>query len=114
MSYVLTVSSTVACPHSPGQVSLSSDTKLTVGGKKVLVLASVNGASVSGCTQVTNTSNGTQQCSTVTTASGTASKLQAGGAPVVLDTLTGATDGFPPTPSTLSVSAAGQSKLTAS
>ncbi len=114
MGQVLIVSSIVACPHSPGHASVSSGTKLTIGGNKVLVLAGVQGASVSGCTELTDSNTGTHTCTTVLSASGTASKLTAGGAPVALDSLTGTTDGLSPAPAMLSVSSVGQSKLTAS
>jgi hypothetical protein len=113
MALVLTVSSQVVCPHT-GTVSTSSSEKLTVSGAKVLVLSGVQGASVSNCTNPTD-SNGNKTCLTVTQASGTASKLTSGGNAVVIDSLSGNTDGAPPPPPgpALSVASPGQNKLTA-
>jgi hypothetical protein len=114
MSKVLINNSKIVCPHQ-GQVQLAATTKLTIGGTNVLLLADVTGKTVSGCSVVTDTNTSTVQCQKVTTATGTASKLTVGGAPVVLDTLTGFTDGAPPPAAVaISVSDAGQSKLTAS
>jgi hypothetical protein len=118
MSYVLIVNSQVVCPHAPGKAAVSSSTKLTVDGVKVLVLAGVQGVNIGGCSQPTDTSKSTQTCLHVTTATGTANKLTAGGQPVVLDTLSGFTDGSPPPPTPtsgplVSVASVGQIKLTA-
>ena len=113
MASVLTVNSQIVCPHQ-GTVSTSSSEKLTVSGAKVLVLSGVKGATVSGCNNPTDTS-GDKTCMTVTTASGTATKLNSGGNAVVIDSLSGNTDGAPPPPPgpAISVSSVGQNKLTA-
>jgi hypothetical protein len=113
MALVLTENSQIVCPHQ-GQVSTSSGEKLMVSGAKVLVLSGVQGASVSGCGNPTD-NKGDKTCLTVTMASGTAGKLTSGGNAVVLDSLTGNTDGAPPPPPgpSISVSSVGHNKLTA-
>ena len=109
MPAVLTTGSTVGCGHDPGRVTTSSSAKLTVKGEPVLLETSIVGKSVSGCS--TAQSSSTSPCkSVVSLASGRATKLTAGGRPVVLSTLAGATDGVPAGP----LKASGvQTKLTA-
>lgn len=109
MPAVLTSASTVGCGHDPGRVGTSSAAKLSVGSARVLLSDSIATKAVSVCS--TPVSDKTQPCATVlTVASGTAAKLTAGGAPVVLATLAGTTDGKPP--GTLNSSGT-QTKLTA-
>jgi hypothetical protein len=109
MPAVLTTASTVGCGHDPGSVATSSSAKLTVAGAPALVAASIVGKTVSGCSTPQTGSN--KLCTSVTgVTSGLAGKLTAGGAPVVLSTLVGATDGAPP--GTLNAKLV-QSKLTA-
>ena len=113
MPLVLTEASTVQCAHA-GSVQLSSSAKLSVGGDKVLLMDGVQGASVSGCPTPDDTNAPSTKCRTVATASGTATKLKVGGKPVVLESLSGTTDGTPPpTGATISVVNAGHSKLKA-
>jgi hypothetical protein len=113
MAYVLTVSSTVKCAHG-GSVSLSSSAKLSVGGKKVVLMSGVQGAPISGCPTPDDTNTPSTKCRTVVTANGTSTKLKVGGQPVVLDSLSGTTDGTPPpTGASFSVSDAGHTKLKA-
>ena len=119
MSGVLTTASNVTCGHQ-GTVSTSSSTKLKVSGAAVLLQAGVAGKSVGTCsTPPAADASGTptaQPCQTVASVgAGAATKLQAGGTPVMVDTLTGTTDGMvgKVTPQTLLSASAGQSKLTA-
>jgi hypothetical protein len=110
MPGVLTTASPVLCGHGPGQVETASTAKLRVAGSPVLVLDSVLGKPVPpGCTADT-------PCSSVlTVVTGTAVKLTTAGAPVVLDTLTGTTNGAVSgtTPQPLLSATAEQTKLTA-
>ena len=111
MGATLTKASDVECGHA-GVVSVTGSAKLTVGGQSVLVQSDVASKSISNCTTVTNPQTGTKQCTTVLSVSPTslATKLTVGGVPVVLASLTGATDGVPPGKLQ---AVAGQSKLTA-
>ncbi|WP_405432327.1 hypothetical protein [Micromonospora sp. NBC_00617] len=106
MAFVLTTSSNVHCPNQ-GKVSPTGQGRLTVDHKPVVRLDGINGRSVAGCT--ITTSNSTKQCSTVTSATGTAGKLTVGSVAVALDSLSGATDGSSPG----LAATAGQSKLKA-
>jgi hypothetical protein len=108
MANVLTEASSVTCGHE-GTVATSGDGRLKVQGSSVLLQAGVTGKMVSGCK--TASSNSTSPCASVTSlASGTASKLMIGGQPVLLQGITGVTNGVPP--GALS-SSAKQSKLSA-
>ena len=95
MSKALTTGSDVQCGHK-GAVQVSSSAKLTIGGNAVLLTSGVMGSSVANCgTPISST---TAPCSTVLSVLPTslAQKLTVGGLPVVLDTLSGLTDGKPP------------------
>jgi hypothetical protein len=82
MGAVLTTATGLLCPHQ-GTVQTSSDAKLTV--QQSPVLTNVVGDKVNGC--IANT-----QCGSVTTVtSPPSSKLQAGGSPVLLDSLVATT-----------------------
>jgi hypothetical protein len=109
MSKALTTASDVECGHQ-GAVQVSSSAKLTIGGNAVLIASGVVGSSVAHC--ATPASSTTSPCMTVLSVLPTslAQKLTVGGLPVVLDTLSGLTDGKPP--GSLQ-SSAGQSKLAA-
>jgi hypothetical protein len=110
MGAVLTESSSVACGHTPGTVQLrAGQSKLTVNGNKVLVDGDLMGASISSCS--TPSTQSSSPCATVSsTVGGVAQKLTVGGKGVLLDNITGVTSGVPP--GSLSVSNAGQTKLT--
>lgn len=114
MPKVLTESSTVKC-SSQGTVQLTAgQSKLTVGGAKVLVQGDLAGATISGCTIVTDPNTGKKQCTAVIApANGAATKLKVDGKPVLLDTAQGPADGLAPVPETFSVQSAGQDKLQA-
>lgn len=109
MGAVLTLSSTVQCGHA-GTVGVSGSALLTVGSSAVLTPDGVATKAVAGCT--TAPSSPTKPCTTVLSVlpSSQAIKLTAGGMPVLLDSLAGATDGMPP--GTL-MAVAGQTKLSA-
>lgn len=98
MAKVLTMGSSVKCGLDPsgvnhgGNVALSSAAKLTINGRPVLLKSSI-GPTVSGCK--TPASNSTKACTSATVDTGEATKLKAGGSPVMLDTLAGKTDGNP-------------------
>ncbi len=115
MANVLTEGSSLVCAHQ-GKVTLTaSQSALTVDGKKVIVQSDLMGAPISGCANVTNPVTGTKQCMTVTSVmAGMATKLTAGGKPVMLDSAQGMTDGSGPGPVMWQVQTAGQTKLTAS
>jgi hypothetical protein len=109
MAGVLTTASDVKCANS-GKAQTSGQSKLKVSGSPVLVLTGIVGKTIGGCTIVDSTPNGTVQCKSVVSASGTASKLKVSGAPVALDTLTGLSQGTPPA----LTASANQQKLKAS
>jgi hypothetical protein len=99
MPNVLTMQGTVSCGHSPGTVQAQSTAKLSVGGAQVLVKDDINGKPVASCgikPKSDNTGPIDAPCSTVkSVTAGEATKLTAGGNPVVLDTsLKGTTDGM--------------------
>lgn len=94
-SFVATQADTVTCGHAPGKVGTVGSPKLTVGGKPVLVATGVVGKLVTGCGTVVDPNTGTKLCTLVVslTPPSLSTKLQVGGAPVVLSTLGGTTDG---------------------
>jgi hypothetical protein len=115
MAGVLTESSTVKCAHQ-GTVKLTaSQSKLTVGGKKVLVEGDLTAppAQVSSCATVVNQTS--TKCLMVSSAmGGVAQKLKVGGKGVLLESVQGQTSGvIGGTPQTWSVQDAGQTKLKA-
>jgi hypothetical protein len=89
---VLTTDSRVTCGHTPaGAVVLKGSAKLRVSGSSVLVTAGVGPAIGKGCVVA---KQGDKPCTTVTAVTAEKStKLCADGVPVVVDTLTGTTDG---------------------
>lgn len=116
MPFVLTASSTVLCgvltpvPTHGGTVTVMPSPKLLVQGSGVLVETSLTGVATGTCTNVPPPQT-KKPCTGVTAIiTGRSLKLTVGGSPVLLDTLTGTTDGVPP--GTLAVTA-NQTKLTA-
>ena len=91
MANVVTTVSTVTCGHGPGKVTLTSTAKLKIGNDPVVL--AISGAPVAGCTTVPDPNTTTKLCTTATADAGTATKLRVGNQPVLLDTLSGSTDG---------------------
>ena len=120
MPRVLTAASRVDCGHG-GAVAVTGEPKLRVGGSPVLLRAGIQGKAVGATCALTDTADAsgtptTLKCRAVTSVSaGEAIKLKAGGAPVMLDTLAGGTDGMA-TKGVLEtkLTGAGQTKLRAS
>jgi len=115
MSFVLTEGSTVTCDNA-GQVKLTAtQSKLTVSGSKVLVEGDLSGATISGCTTVTNPNTSMLQCSSVTSVEGgVAGKLKVNGKGVLLKDVKGKTSGtVSGTFQSWSVQTAGETKLKA-
>jgi hypothetical protein len=111
MPSVLTVASAVTCPHQ-ASVATSGTSKLTVSGSAALLAAGIAGQTVSACP--ISDSSSTTKCRTVLSVTGgLATKLTVGGAPVVLESLIGVTDGVSPAGNAL-VAQANQTRLTAS
>ena len=94
MTAVLVAPSTVTCPHPPGTVTAGTTSRLTVGGKPVL-LAGLLGKDVTGC-PVTPSQNSKTCLKVMSVTAGEKSKLTVGGVPVLLADVAGATDGVPP------------------
>ncbi len=115
MPFVLTTAGSVRCPDPvAGTVNLVSAAKLSVAGQPVLLAADVVSQPLVGCGVVDNPAQGIKHCtSVVAVTGGISTKLVVGGRPVLLDTLTGTTDGTPPPlGKPLGLAAAGQTKLT--
>jgi hypothetical protein len=111
MSAVLTLGSRVTCSNQ-GTVTLSSSAKLTVQGEAVLLLASVAGQSIAGCTHPVDPNTSNALCTAVASVTGTPSSVLTAGGAGVLVGVSGMGNSTPPPPDTLSASA-GQSLLTA-
>ena len=78
-------------PHHGGKAVTTSTAKLAVGGKQVLVAASLG--AIASCA---NSAPGEIKCTKVLTIiAGNATKLTVAGSPVLLDTLKGTTNGNP-------------------
>lgn len=118
MPGVLTTGSSVICGHG-GTVSTTGVSKLKVSGNPVLQKTGIMGKSVSSCgtpTVVPPPPPPSSPCHTVVSViTGEAIKLKVSGSPVMLETVTGTTDGIVAgvTPQTLLSATAGQTKLTA-
>jgi len=117
MSLVLTEKSSLVCANQGAVQLTATQSKLTVAGTKVLVTGDLASAPISRCLTVTNAVTGTKQCMMIVLAqAGVSAKLKVAGKGVLLDTISGTTDGVvPPLPGiqTWSVQSAGQSKLKA-
>lgn len=93
MPNVLTTSSTITCPHS-GSVNVMGEEKLKIKGSKGLIKSGIEMKDINGCLNENSTSPPITKCSRVQMGtSGEATKLKVRGNPVILDTLTGMTDG---------------------
>lgn len=107
MAKVLTAKASVRCSHpAPGLVTVSSASRrLTVAGSSVLLVADVQGASVTCPASNTDPNTSTKPCTSVAAVTATvATTLTVGGSPVLLDPLQGLTDGGPAGTVTLSAS----------
>jgi hypothetical protein len=96
MPPLVTTAATIMCIHG-GQVMLTPrQTTVLAGGSPVLREGDLSGAPIVGCLQPP--SPGTKPCTMViSTLPGSASThVMAAGAPVLLQTLSGITDGVPP------------------
>lgn len=113
MPSVLTENSTVTCAHQ-GTVQLrAGQSKLSVDGSKVLVDGDLTDCAISGCITVTDPNTSSKTCTSTTAAvGGVASKLKVNGKGVLLEDISGQTDGtVSGTLQTWSVQDAGQTKL---
>ena len=110
MPKLLTSTAVVQCPHG-GKVQITpSQTAVLAGGNPVLVLGDLDGKPIAGCAQPASSS--TKPCTqTLPMLVGASMVATAGGAPALLDTATGMTDGVPPGP--WRVLAPGQSRVDA-
>jgi hypothetical protein len=111
MPPVVTTGATILCMHG-GQVTLlPKQTQVTIAGNPVLREGDLSGAPIIGCLQPP--SPGTKPCTmVVSTLPGSASlRVMAAGAPVLLATLSGITDGVPP--GTIMVVSPGQTTVQA-
>lgn len=100
MPNVLTTASIINCPHLPGKLAFTAVThKLKVLGSPVLLKTDILGAAVQGCINPTSSPPPSQTCLKVNgVLAGESSKLTVGKVPVMLNTLVGLTNGFPPPP----------------
>jgi hypothetical protein len=107
MANVLTSASSITCGHE-GQISSTSAANLTIDGNPVLIEI---GSTVSDTCKLQD-SNSSKKCATAIAEGGKAAKLCVDGSPVMLHTVKGTTNGYPP-PGMITVDAK-QTKLTAS
>jgi hypothetical protein len=124
MAGVLTTNSTVACGHS-GNVTVTGTQKLIVSNNPVLVKAGIAGKTILDCQTIepandpsgTPTGNKCKNVSSVSSGEATKLKVKVNGQwqAVMLDTLSGTTDGMVAkiTPQLLLSAKAEQTKLTA-
>jgi hypothetical protein len=115
MPRALTEGSTLVCLHL-GTVQLTAgQSKLRVNGERVLIEGDLSGAMIAGCKTVADPNSKTAPCLSISSViNGVATKLKVSGQRVLLETITGLTDGtLSGTPQSWSVQSAGQSKLQA-
>jgi hypothetical protein len=108
MATALTEQASIGCGHS-GTVQLAAGQATLVSGAAVLVAGDLDGRPIAGCTTA---GPGLVPCTAVLSViGGTAARLSAGGRAVLLDTVSGMTNGNPT--GTLTVLTPGQRELTA-
>jgi hypothetical protein len=108
---VLTSAANIVCAHQGKVTVVPTQQAFLVDNKPVLVMGDLEGKPIAGCT--TPATPSTVPCTaTATMIIGAATKLTAGGKPVLLDTAKGLTNGVPP--GQWQVQSAGQTKLEAS
>ncbi len=124
MPLILTTAGNVLCGHDPSKVTVPSagspSAKLTVQTSRALLKANIMNAKVATCATIPSSDSSgpiNLKCLNVTAVhAGEATKLTAGGAAVMLQTLTGETDGMVGknnTPQTLLHAVAVQALVTA-
>ncbi|MFP2934312.1 hypothetical protein ACLESO_56175 [Pyxidicoccus sp. 3LG] len=108
---VLTVDALVVCAHELGKVGLvNSQSWVTVEGRPVLVRADPEGRPIAGCPNIGPT---IKPCtSTLAVQQGYSTLVTIDGKPVVLDSLSGLTDGTPPGTVKYKANAPGQTLVT--
>lgn len=112
MGLVLNASAVIRCSHGGTVTVTPSQQALKAGGGAVLVRADLLAATIAGCTN-TDARAGQVPCvSILAVTAGVATRLKAGGQPVVLEDAAGTTSSTPP--GRFSVSSAGQTRLRAS
>jgi hypothetical protein len=112
MATVLTAQAVIGCGHGGTVTIVASQATLSAGGAAVLVAGDLTGAVITKC-QTVVTAPAIKKCTSVLAVTGgSAARLSAGDKPVLLDSVTGTTDGNPV--GSLTVTAAGQTVLTAS
>src|SRR5262245_3741136 len=113
MPKVLTTGSNITCGHE-GTVATSSTAKLKVNGQPVLLREGIVGKAVENCLTPTVSNPTSSPCTSVSSVDkGKATKVTAGGSAVMLETLTGGTNGVVNGKAqTLLSATAGQSNLT--
>jgi hypothetical protein len=103
MAKVLTMKpgSIVTCGHGPGEVQTSSSAKLTVNKNPVLLVESIDNQSINACSTIMendeappNAAKSSPCNKVIGVTGGQASKLTVGNKNVILDTLTGNTNGM--------------------
>ncbi|SRR5581483_6731004 len=101
-SNVLTTTSIIHCPHHGKLLFTGVSHKLKVQGNPVLLKSDIGNATVStlapdNCIQQDSTNPPQKKCTKVySVTGGESSKLTVGKVPVMLQGMTGYTDGFPP------------------
>jgi hypothetical protein len=118
MPKVLTEDALIQCQHGGRVQVIASQRVLMAGGRPVLVQGDLDGKPISGCPVVDSSPPAPlmKRClMVVSMTAGGASKLAAGGKPVLLDTAIGFTDGIttPGPTNTWRVVGAGQNTLEA-
>src|SRR5262245_5199029 len=93
MAYIMTTAGSTGCAHT-GAATLTSGSKLTIGGQSVLLAGDVGSWAINGCTQK-DTSKEQLECKLFVNFTGQSSKLKVGGQAVVLDLFSAETNGKP-------------------
>jgi hypothetical protein len=111
MGKVLTTAATIKCSHQGTvQVPTAGQSLMQIDGKVVLVDGDLLGKPIAGCKLSPSTT--TKPCTTTTSMiAGAATKMEAGGIAVLLETANGVTDSNPP--GTWAVESAGQTAVEA-
>jgi hypothetical protein len=99
MAQTLSAAATLTCSHLAPFV-MTPAAKLTVGNTGVLIIDSVQIATIPTCSGQPPSPGGVK-CTKATVTSGQATKLSVGGVPVLLAALVVTTNGNPPTPVTV-------------